>query len=204
MPRRWPTEWQSAAGRLAALAAPVACALQQNTSAWRQRLQGARSGPGKIGIGARNLQLSPLPAPLLRNLVIYLGVKRCSSGDVSGALHMASGFKHGMAYQPPPRALKPLHNETPVPLFARSRLSQFKRGRTRAKMRPRAPLPQSATSKSPCSCLCGRIGRSARARPRMGRVANGGKWGSHYGRRDSSPTTRGGPRQPPTYQESDQ
>ena len=132
LPRRWPTEWQSAAGRLAALAAPVACALQQNTSAWRQRLQGARSGPGKAGIRARNIQLSPLPAPLLRNLVIYLGVKRCSSGDVSGALHMASGFKHGMAYQPPPRALKPLHNETPVPLFARSRLSQFKRGRTRA------------------------------------------------------------------------
>ena len=164
MPRRWPTEWQSAAGRLAALAAPVACALQQNTSAWRQRLQGARSGPGKIGIGARNLQLSPLPAPLLRNLVIYLGVKRCSSGDVSGALHMASGFKHGMAYQPPPRALKPLHNETPVPLFARSRLSQFKRGRTRASNAAwRATTPKRHLEESLLEPL--RTDRPERARP---------------------------------------
>ena len=189
---------------MAALAAPVACALQQNTSAWRQRLQGARSGPGKIGIGARNLQLSPLPAPLLRNLVIYLGVKRCSSGDVSGALHMASGFKHGMAYQPPPRALKPLHNETPVPLFARSRLSQFKRGRTRAKMRPRAPLLQSASLRYLPMSLCGRI-EGGRARPPMKwGSANWGKLGQHYGRRNGSPTIGRGPRQPPTYQESHQ
>ena len=43
-----------------------------------------------------------------------------------GSACAVSGFKHGMASPPPPRPLKTLHYETPVPLFARSRLSEFK------------------------------------------------------------------------------
>ena len=52
-----------------------------------------------------------------------------STRCVSWALHVrVSGFKHGMASPPPPRPLKTLHYETPVPLFARSRLSEFNAG----------------------------------------------------------------------------
>ena len=81
-----------------------------------------------------------------------------------GSACVVSGFKHGMASPPPPRALKILHYETPVPLFARSRLSEFKRGSTRASMRPRAPLLQSASLRYLSMSLCGRI-EGGRARP---------------------------------------
>ena len=49
-PGRWPIDWQSAAGRLAALAAAVACSIKQN-----YRLLGAKGykervfGPEKLG-----------------------------------------------------------------------------------------------------------------------------------------------------------
>ena len=164
------TNWQSAAGRLAALAAPVACSLRRNTAAWRQRLQGERFGPRKAGFRARNIKLSPLAAPLLRNLFKLLGVNwGAPQTSEPEALH-GGRLQTGMAYQPPDRPLKALHYETPVPLFARSWLSEFKRGSTRASMRPRAPLLKSASLRYLSMSLRGRI-EGGRARPPM-------KWGS--------------------------
>ena len=118
---------------MAALAAAVASSIKQN-----YRLLGAKGfkervfGPEKLGARGTIALLSFLR---LRCFVTFF------VGTVSSLVHRCASerlctgvpdFKPGMAYQPPLRPLKALHNETPVPLFARSRLSQFKRGRTRA------------------------------------------------------------------------
>ena len=59
-------------------------------------------------------------------LVTWVSFNVNSVRELGSACAVVSGFKDGMASPPPPRPLKTLHYETPVPLFARSRLSEFK------------------------------------------------------------------------------
>ena len=171
---------------------------------WAPRLRERVFRCGKLGARLPIVLLSFLQLRFFVAFFVVTVSSCCTDLHQSGSAREVPDFKHGKAYRPPPRPLKTLRNETPVPLFARSRLSEFKRGRTRASMRPRAPLLQSASPRSPCASLCGRIGEGPRGPPTNGAVPTGANWGSHHGRRNGSPTIGRSPRQPPQYQESHQ
>ena len=80
--------------------------------------------PQKAGFREDNRFCNTRASRVVRSLVLCATEERTSRADVLSAPDPRAESEGQL--QTRPRALKILHNETPVPLFARSRLSEFK------------------------------------------------------------------------------